>query len=109
MNSCRIEQQSDFFKVLGVINFDTVVLLCKQGLALLFEREALAFDFAGVSQADSSAIALLLSWIRYAKVEKKVLSFHNLPTQLLEIANVCEVTPFLNDHIKTKPKNERHG
>lgn len=110
MNTCKIEKNNDSFKVYGVINFDTATHLCKQGLMMFAEFSKLQFDFAGVAHIDSSAMALLLSWIRHAKQQQKSLQFVNLPGQLLEIANLCEVMPILDEYIlKTQPEEQNYG
>ena len=101
MERCQIERTCEGFKILGLMTFDTVGLLYKQGIALFAPDKEVQFDFAGVSHVDSSAIALLLNWLRFAKKNNKNFSFYNLPGQLLEIANVCEVMSFLSRHINT--------
>lgn len=95
----QIQVTPQGFKLLGVLNFDAVMPLYKRGITLLDHCEHVLVDFSEVSHADSSAIALLLSWLRYAKQHNKTLIFANLPNQLLEICNVCEVMPFLQQHI----------
>ena len=67
MNGCRIEQSQNGFKVLGLINFETVMHIYQQGAELLNACDRVHLDFAQVSHADSTAIALLLSWLRCAR------------------------------------------
>jgi len=93
-----IEQRQRDYKIKGIINFDTVTQLYKSGSLLIDRHAEVHFDFSEVDQADSSAVALLLNWLRYAKKKKRKLLFHHIPAQLLEIANVCEVMPFLQKH-----------
>jgi phospholipid transport system transporter-binding protein len=100
MLTCSIEQKIDSYDVKGPINFDTVSKLYKQGSVLMQGTHELTFNFVNVTYADSSAIALLLSWLRIAKERKLSLLLNNLPAQLLEIANVCEVMPFLEPHMR---------
>jgi|688.fasta_scaffold594230_2 phospholipid transport system transporter-binding protein len=102
MKVCTIESGQKDFKVMGQINFDTVTRLFNQGVELFNGFEQVELDFTHVSHVDSSAITLLLNWLRFAKQTKKKFIFHNLPGQLLEIANVCEVMPFLENHIYTE-------
>jgi phospholipid transport system transporter-binding protein len=106
MQGCRIEKSLDGFKVLGLVNFATVVQIFKQGINLLTKYEQVRLDFIGVTHTDSSALALLLSWIRFAKRKGKKIIFVNLPSQLLEIATICEVMPFLRLAIYHKDEGD---
>jgi phospholipid transport system transporter-binding protein len=99
MSACVIERVDAGFKISGLINFDTVTDLYKQGAELLEKLDRIYLDFSEVTHADSSAIALLLNWIRVARRKGKFFMFVNLPAQLLEMANVCEVMPFLQKHM----------
>lgn len=99
MTVCTIEKKDEVFKINGLINFDTVTHLYKQGTELLENNEQVTLDFSKVTHTDSSGIALLLNWLRIARIKGKTFKFANLPGQLLEIANVCEVMPFLQPHI----------
>jgi phospholipid transport system transporter-binding protein len=87
------------FKVSGVVSFETAFQLSEVGTRLLDQYSELCFDFANVIRADSSAIALLLSWIRYANKQHKQVLFINLPQQLLDIATVSGVSALLNNNI----------
>ena len=49
---------------------------------------ARAVDLAGVEELDSSALALLLAWLREAKKRNAALSFTNLPQGLTTIAEL---------------------
>jgi phospholipid transport system transporter-binding protein len=102
MTFCTIEKNNDDFKISGLINFDTVTHLYKQGTELLNNIDQVTLDFSKVTHTDSSGIALLLNWLRFARVKGKTFKFANLPGQLLEIANVCEVMPFLQPHMTKK-------
>jgi phospholipid transport system transporter-binding protein len=101
METCTIRKESDGFKIFGLVNFDTVTKLYKQGTQLLEGLDRIVIDFSNVTYADSSGIALLLYWLRIAKLEGKSCQFANLPRQLVEMANVCEVMPFLQEHMIT--------
>jgi phospholipid transport system transporter-binding protein len=105
MNFSKIEKSSNGFKILGFINFDTVMSLHKQGIELFKNCENIHLDFSNVVHVDSSAITLLLNWLRFAKAKHKQLVCDNLPGQLLEIAIVCEVMPFLKQYINFPMKN----
>ena len=56
---------------------------------------ARAVDLAGVEELDSSALALLLAWLREAKKRDTTLSFTNLPQGLTTIAELYGVSELL--------------
>lgn len=109
MESCSLQKEKDGFKIVGLINFNTVTQIYKQGIQLLEGLNCVVIDFSEVTHADSSGIALLLYWLRIAKSEGKTFQFANLPAQLLEMANVCEVMPFLQKHMITNKMKKMYG
>ena len=52
-------------------------------------------DLKGVEELDSSALALLLAWLREAKKRNTALSFTNLPQGLTTIAELYGVSELL--------------
>jgi len=52
-------------------------------------------DLAEVGELDSSALALLLAWLREAKRQNRSLSFANLPQGLTTIARLYGVAELL--------------
>lgn len=60
------------------------------GLAAIAGGET-TVDLAGVSEVDSSAVALLLAWQRGAKKQGRPLQILNLPQGLRSLANVYGV------------------
>jgi phospholipid transport system transporter-binding protein len=52
-------------------------------------------DLAGVTELDSSALALLLAWLREAKAAGRALAFANLPESLQTIARLYGVEDLL--------------
>lgn len=99
MSSSQIQKTESGFKMTGLLNFENVPLLYKQGIRLLKGATEVRIDLSEIAYADSSAIALLLNWIRTAKKDKKSVLFYNLPIQLREMATVCEVMPFLAPYV----------
>lgn len=110
MQISQIEKNANGYQILGVINFDTVLDLYKKGAAILeSSKKEVTLSFGEVRHIDSSAIALLLSWLRVAKKKGKSFTFTDLPAQLIDIANVCEVMPMLENHIVRQNKERNHG
>jgi phospholipid transport system transporter-binding protein len=57
--------------------------------------DVLAIDLAAISEVDSSAVALLLRWRREARRLGKRLEFVNLPGNLAALAELYDVTEFV--------------
>lgn len=55
----------------------------------------LTIDFAKVTTVDSSAVALLLDWLRRAKARGMTLEFVNLPAALLSLAQLYGVAELI--------------
>lgn len=56
---------------------------------------ATVVDLSGVTDADSSAVALLLSWVRAAQERKQQLTIVNLPTSVQSLAALYGVAELL--------------
>ena len=57
--------------------------------------DRLTIDFSGVTNVDSSAVALLLEWRRRALAHDKQLSFVNLPANLVSLAELYGVVDII--------------
>jgi phospholipid transport system transporter-binding protein len=97
MTDSRISQQDpQHFLVEGELNMVTVPALL-QAMDSQFPttgNEA-HIDLAGVTRSDSAGLALLVEWLRLAKTRNTRLQFHNLPSQLRDIARVSDLLPLL--------------
>lgn len=76
------------FLVTGELIFSTVPIIHKRGCQLIAASPKPTFNLQDVVICDNSAVALLTSWIRYAKSLKKAVVFVNVPKQLLDILNI---------------------
>ena len=82
----------------GELNFNTVAKLYREDQWLIGSKDwkgggslphhSLEFDLAEVTSCDSAGLVLLLSWMRDAKRDNKVLHFINIPHKLLDIASI---------------------
>lgn len=57
--------------------------------------EVSVFDLSGVTEVDSSALAVMFAWIREARKQGATLRFTNMPANLLNLAVVYDVAEFL--------------
>ena len=96
-NPANIEILSDRICVSGPVTFATVPCLSK--LAQRFAQHAslpTVIDLKQVSQADSSALALLLEWQAWAKHKQHHFTLVNVPASLLALGRVMGVDQLLN-------------
>jgi len=53
------------------------------------------FDFSEVTEADSSALAVMLGWLRAAEVTQSTVKFANIPSGVRSLAELYGVTELL--------------
>jgi phospholipid transport system transporter-binding protein len=87
---------STSFTVSGELVFSTVWRWRREGQKYIAKSDQPLIDFNNINLCDSSAVALLLAWLRDAKESGKVLRFANTPQQLLNVARVYGVLDLLN-------------
>ncbi len=80
----------------GELTFSTVSILLGDSKTLWKDHSEINIDFSKVTHADSAALALLLEWMRFAKKNKKNISFYNLPEQLLNLIKISGLEKMIN-------------
>jgi len=68
--------------------------LLEQGRALIVAGEQIV-DLSGVSDADSSAVAVMLGWLRHAAVNGAVIRFAGVPAGVAALAELYGVSDLL--------------
>ena len=89
-----IRREGERMLVSGVLTLASVAADLAQGKTAIAEG-ARSVDLAGVGELDSSALALLLAWLREAKRLGCELAFVNLPQGLTTIARLYGVAELL--------------
>jgi phospholipid transport system transporter-binding protein len=82
-----IRVAADTLLLEGAVNLGTVSGLLAKGAAHL-RAGASVVDFSAASQIDSSALALILEWMRQAKALGGSLRLVNAPPSLLNLAEL---------------------
>ena len=85
-----ISQQGDRLALSGPITLANVTAELEAGLPLI-DRDGLIIDLAGVEEADSSALSLLLEWARAAKSKGFGVRYANLPASMKSLAQLYGV------------------
>jgi phospholipid transport system transporter-binding protein len=90
-----IRRDGERMVVSGSLTLASVAADLAQGKAAIAEGVR-SVDLAEAGELDSSALALLLAWLREAKRLKRELSFTNLPQGLTTIARLYGVADLLS-------------
>lgn len=97
MNAYQLEDLGEGrFALSGSLSFKTVGQVLKESMDVFENHTQLEVDLAGVEQADSAGLALLLEWVNWAKYSVREIRFLNLPEQVLAMAKISEVDNFLS-------------
>lgn len=86
-------RDGDAYYVAGPVTMAYTPALLEQGRALFGENEAVV-DLGRVTDVDSSAVSLMLEWLRRNGGRQR-LRFVNLPPNLVSLANLYGVTDTL--------------
>lgn len=78
----------------GALTMHTVPALYAEGVPHL-NQDQLVLDFSQVDSVDSSAVSLLLGWLRVAQQHNRDLRVANLPASLLSLASLYGVAELL--------------
>ncbi len=89
-----IRREGERMVVSGALTLANVATILREGNAAIDEGVR-TVDLAEVGELDSSALALLLAWLREAKQHSRSLSFANLPQGLTAIASLYGVAELL--------------
>jgi phospholipid transport system transporter-binding protein len=88
----------EVLKLKGALSFETlpsVLAESAQFTARTDLPDRLVIDFSGITDIDSSAVALLLEWRRQALARAKTLEFVNLPPNLVALAQLYGVADLI--------------
>ena len=90
-----ISKNGERFELKGSVTMDNARAIMEEGQAL-FNHEDVKVDLAGVDEVDSSAVSILLQWMREAKLRNQPILFFNLPANLkslIALYGVDEMIP----------------
>jgi phospholipid transport system transporter-binding protein len=80
----------DNYKIQGRITIDNARTLLAEGIRE-FSKDGLVVDLSQLEDVDSSAVSLLLEWLREAQRNQRKLRFTNLPDNLKSLATLYGV------------------
>lgn len=92
MSQAKIESLGDGqFPVSGVLDATTVTAILKRSRDLFVDVQVIQIDLGGVTESDSSGLALLIEWLRLAQQRRQKITFSNVPQQIEALARISEV------------------
>lgn len=89
-----IRSDGGSLRVEGPITFANVEAVLSEGLRS-FDGPQVRVDLAGVTEVDSSALSMLLEWVRQAASKGQRIDFVNLPPNLTSLARLYGVTELI--------------
>lgn len=82
------EQSPGYFTVEGNLTFATIDKQTLQSFKFLKGIDTICIDLAKVKTTDSAGLALMIEWIKQARMIRAQLSFKNIPDQLMALAKL---------------------
>jgi phospholipid transport system transporter-binding protein len=89
-----ISRQGNRYRIEGAVTLAGVSALLEEG-SRSFEGDRIVVDLSGVTEADSSAISVMLEWTRRMHALNRKIFFANLGESLVSIANLYGVTDLI--------------
>ncbi|MFL6649064.1 MAG: lipid asymmetry maintenance protein MlaB [Sulfurifustis sp.] len=87
--SAAVTRSDGMLSASGSLTFETVPGLLDQTQKWLQEPGgAITVDLKGVTRADSAGLALLVEWLRLARLKNRPLTFSNVPDQVCSLIRV---------------------
>lgn len=84
----------------GIINFDNAAHVAKLGCQFIAKLQIVNINLHNLKHSDSSGLAVISAWVRYALKQKKVLKIYNMPkflSDLSKVSNLENILPLENN------------
>jgi phospholipid transport system transporter-binding protein len=86
--------EADRYVLEGELSFASVDTALKRTTQFFTHPVKTVFDLSGIVKADSAGLAILLEWLKRARLAGVELHYVNLPKQLLAMAQVAGIDSF---------------
>lgn len=81
--------QNNTFHVIGDLDFSNVMSVYQKSLSNLMKCPEAIFNFSQLTSSDSSCLALIMEWMKFAASERKPIRFTHLSAELMSIAKAA--------------------
>lgn len=88
------DRGNNCIEVVGPMTVEHAKLLAKEGVAAL-RRTDTVFDLSAVTRVDSTALAIILSWMRAAQMSGQKVLVINAPENLMSLAELYDLAALL--------------
>jgi phospholipid transport system transporter-binding protein len=86
---------TDRYAAVGALGFETAAHALREGTAMIAGQGEQVVDLAGITDADSAGLAVLVEWLAAARARGAGLRYENVPGQLLAIARISDLDGLL--------------
>jgi phospholipid transport system transporter-binding protein len=86
-----IEEEDGRYVIRGAITIANARSLLDESMNLFRNDGPLVVDFSGAEEVDSSAVSLMLEWMRQARRSNRQIRFCKLPANLKSLATLYGV------------------
>jgi len=83
------------FFIVGDLDFSNVMSVYEKSLLSLDQVPELEFDFSQLASSDSSGLALLIEWVKFAKKHHKPIRFTSLSDDIKSIGRAAGLDQLL--------------
>lgn len=92
MLNCNISvREPNELYIDGIINFDNAAGIMKLGCQFISKLQIINVNLGNLKHSDSSGLAVISAWVRYALNQKKVLKIYNMPKFLSDLGKVSNL------------------
>jgi phospholipid transport system transporter-binding protein len=95
------------FRVSGVLDASTAREVLEQSESRFAQSKEIDVDLGGVGESDSAGLALLIEWLRMARLGGQAIRFANVPAQIEALARISEVDDLLGSGEKKADGEQR--
>lgn len=90
-----IRRSENRLEISGAVTMETVTVLFNEGLKAETSSNML-IDLSNLEKVDSSAVSLMLAWLREAQKNKVSIKFVSVPDNLMSLAKLYGVAELLS-------------
>lgn len=83
------------YRLSGVVRLDSAAEVLALGVEAFAGQASVEVDLAGVSDADSAGLAVLIEWTRQLRLEGRTIMFRSMPPRLAGMARMGGVAALL--------------
>ncbi len=88
MQICNIVVHENCLYLEGIINFDNAKNIMLLGCQFISKLPIIDINLRGLKASDSSGLAVISAWVRFAESKQKILKIYEMPEFLSDLSKV---------------------